>query len=94
MPRIPIEDNFNDIIGKAQRGLQLTDAMLTEKAGVAPDELAAVKKGEVRDLPIRKLAKVLKLEREHGDHVRLLVLSRKMGLLPIFIELGGEPLLK
>jgi len=72
MPRIPIEDNFTDIIGKAQRGLQLTDAVLAEKAAVTPEELAAVKKGEVRDLPIRKIAKVLKLERE-----ALLALARR-----------------
>ncbi|MEJ1971824.1 MAG: dihydrofolate reductase family protein [Lacunisphaera sp.] len=56
--------NFTDIIGKAQRGLQLTDAALAEKAGVTPEELTAVKKGEIRDLPVRKLAKALKLERE------------------------------
>ena len=32
---IPLEDSFNDIIGKAQRGFKLTDDMLAEKAGVA-----------------------------------------------------------
>jgi glyoxylase-like metal-dependent hydrolase (beta-lactamase superfamily II) len=64
MPRIPLEDYFTDIIGKAQRGLKLTDAALADKAGVTAEELAAVKQGEIRDLPIRKLAKALKLERE------------------------------
>ena len=28
MPRIPLEDNFTDIINKAQRGLQFTDDAL------------------------------------------------------------------
>lgn len=28
-------------------------------------------------------------ERESGEHVRLLVLSRRFGLLPLFIDLGG-----
>ena len=72
MPRIPLEDNFTDIIGKAQRGLQLSDAALAEKAGVTAEELAAVKQGEVRDLAIRKIAKVLKLERD-----ALLALARR-----------------
>lgn len=30
-------------------------------------------------------------ERESGDHVRLLVLSRATGLLPTFVDLAGEP---
>ena len=72
MPRIPLEDNFTDVIGKAQRGHQLSDSALAEKAGITAEELKAVKGGEVRDLPIRQLAKVLKLERE-----ALLALARR-----------------
>ncbi len=72
MPRIPLEDNFNDIIGKAQRGLQLSDQDLAGQAGVTVDELKAVKGGEVRDHAIRAVAKVLKLERES-----LLALARR-----------------
>jgi hydroxyacylglutathione hydrolase len=63
MPRIPLEDNFTDIIGKAQRGLQLSDEALASKAGVALDELLAVKGGEIRDHVLRLLAKALQLER-------------------------------
>lgn len=72
MPRIPLEDNFNDVIGKAQRGLQLTDEALAEKAGVTVDEVKAVKNGEVRDHVIRGVAKALKLERD-----ALLALARR-----------------
>ena len=72
MPRIPLEDNFTDVIGKAQRGLQLSDQALAEKAGIKPEELKAVQGGEVRELPIRAIAKALKLERD-----ALLALARR-----------------
>jgi diguanylate cyclase (GGDEF)-like protein len=39
MPRIPLEDNFTDVIGKTQRGLKLSDEKLAEKAGVTIAEL-------------------------------------------------------
>ncbi len=61
MPRIPLEDNFTDVIGKAQRGLRLTDADLAAKAGVTPEEVAAVKAGEVREHALRAVAPVLGL---------------------------------
>jgi C-terminal processing protease CtpA/Prc len=32
-------------------------------------------------------------ERESGEHVRLLILSRSLGLLPIFVDLAGPPVL-
>ena len=72
MPRIPLEDNFTDVIGKAQRGLQLSDQTLAERAGITLVELKAVQGGEVRDLPIRGIAKALKLERD-----ALLALARR-----------------
>jgi len=31
---IPLEDNVGDIIGKAQRGLRISDSELAEKSGV------------------------------------------------------------
>jgi hydroxyacylglutathione hydrolase len=64
MPRIPIEDNFTDVIGKAQRGLHFTDDALAAKAGVTIDELKAVQGGEIRDHVLRALAKPLGLGRD------------------------------
>jgi hydroxyacylglutathione hydrolase len=64
MPRIPLEDNFTDVIAKTQRGLKLSDAALAEKAGVTVAELAAVKGGEIRDHVIRAVAKPLGLGRD------------------------------
>jgi len=61
MPRIPLEDNFTDVIGKAQRGLGLTDLVLAQRAGVPPADLAAVKAGEVREPVLRAVAKALRL---------------------------------
>ncbi|MDD5351537.1 MAG: MBL fold metallo-hydrolase, partial [Chthoniobacteraceae bacterium] len=72
MIRIPLEDNFTDVIGKAQRGLQLTDAALARQAGISPADLAAIKGGEAREPALRPVARVLGLD---GD--ALLALARR-----------------
>lgn len=72
MPRIPLEDNFTDVIGKAQRGLGLTDEQLAAKAGVTAAEVAALQRGEIRDHPLRALARALQL-----NPAALLSLARK-----------------
>ena len=59
--KIPLEDNFNDIIGKAQRGLQLSDEELARRANITVGELSQVKGGEFQEAVVRKLAPVLKL---------------------------------
>jgi hydroxyacylglutathione hydrolase len=61
MPRIPIEDNFTDVIAKAQRGLKISDAELAKRAEVTPADLAAVKSGEPIDAVIRRVARHLRL---------------------------------
>jgi hydroxyacylglutathione hydrolase len=63
MPRIPLEDNFTDVLGKAQRGLHLSDEAIAEQAGVTLADWHAVKGGEIRDLVLRAVARPLKLER-------------------------------
>jgi glyoxylase-like metal-dependent hydrolase (beta-lactamase superfamily II) len=63
MPRIPLEDNFTDIIGKAQRGLKLSDAALLAAAKITPEDLQAVRQGEIREPTLLALAKPLGLER-------------------------------
>ncbi len=35
---IPLEDNVSDIIGKAQRGLGISDSQLAERSGVKLEE--------------------------------------------------------
>src|SRR5438034_10164554 len=59
MATIPLEDNFTDIIGKAQRGFNLSDADLARRAGISLDELQRVNAGEVDETLIRKVARCL-----------------------------------
>lgn len=61
MARIPLEDNFNDVINKAQRGLKITDAELAQRADISLQDLAAVKAGEPLDPILRRLARHLRL---------------------------------
>jgi hydroxyacylglutathione hydrolase len=61
MPRIPIEDNFDDVISKAQRGLGITDKELCQRAEVSPEDLAAVKSGTLLDAVLRRVARHLRL---------------------------------
>ncbi len=62
--KIPLEDNFNDVIGKAQRGLQLSDEQLAKASGIPEAEISKVKAGEFNEAAVRKLALVLKLSAE------------------------------
>ncbi len=64
--RLALEDNYDDVLHKAQRGLGLTDDALATKAGLTPAVFTAVKKGSVDETAIAKLAPVLRL---HGPSV-------------------------
>ncbi|HUL55306.1 MAG TPA: MBL fold metallo-hydrolase, partial [Opitutaceae bacterium] len=72
MPRIPLEDNFDDVINKAQRGLHLGDAELAARAGISRGALQAVKGGTFDEAAVRALAPVLRLGADP-----LVVLGRK-----------------
>lgn len=61
MARIPLEDNFNDVINKAQRGLKISDDELATRAEVSLEDLAAIKAGKPIDAVIRRVARHLKL---------------------------------
>lgn len=61
MPRIPLEDNFTDVIGKAQRGRQLSDGDLASQAGVPLADVQAVLAGDIREHVLRAVARPLKL---------------------------------
>ncbi len=61
MPRIPIEDNFSDVIAKAQRGMGIKDDDLCKRAEISPEDLRAAKKGEVVDAVLRRVARHLRL---------------------------------
>jgi hydroxyacylglutathione hydrolase len=61
MARIPLEDNFDDVINKTQRGLKISDEDLAKRAEVTLEDLAAVKSGKPIDAVIRRVARHLKL---------------------------------
>lgn len=83
MDSIPLEDNFNDIVGKAQRGLKLSDADLAARAGVAVDAVERVKGGAVDEAALRKLAPPLNLAAE------ALVQSARKGWYPPALQVNG-----
>ena len=58
---IPLEDNFNDILGKAQRGLKLSDERLAQAAQCSPEELREARAGRFDERVVRRLAPVLGL---------------------------------
>ncbi len=72
MPLIPIEDNFNDVVAKAQRGYGISDADLAARAEIDPADLAAVKAGQPLLPVLRRLARHLKLSPD-----ALVVLAKK-----------------
>src|SRR5260370_25681836 len=58
---IPLEDSFADIIGKAQRGLGLSDTQLAEKARVNSQTVRKLRAGEFDELTVLRIAPVLGL---------------------------------
>ena len=59
--KIPLEDNFNDIIGKACRGLKIDDETLARRSGLPVTTVTAVKEGNFDEDAVRKIAPVLGL---------------------------------
>src|SRR4051812_21587772 len=58
---IPLEDNVPDIIGKAQRGLGISDSQLAERAGVSVDAVRKVRNGDLTGDAVDRVAPILKL---------------------------------
>ena len=59
---IPLEDAYNDILGKAQRGLGLGDAALAASVGMSEDQWRKVRGGEYDAAAVRKAAPHLGLD--------------------------------
>jgi len=59
---IELEDNVGDIIGKAQRGLEISDSELATKAGVSADAVRKARDGQGDEGTLRALAPVLDLD--------------------------------
>ena len=58
---IPLEDNVSDIVGKAQRGLGVSDSQLAERAGLGAEKIRQLRAGKFDDDAAERAATVLKL---------------------------------
>ena len=58
---IPLEDNVSDIVGKAQRGLGISDSQLAERAGVSIDAVRKIRGGDLNGDAIERVAPILKM---------------------------------
>ena len=61
MTPIPLEDNVADIVGKAMRGLQLTDPQVATRAGLTTAAVASLREGDFSESTARAIAPVLHL---------------------------------
>lgn len=69
---LPLEDNFEDLLGKAQKGLKLSNEDLAFRAGIPVSSLLLLQQGHLLEGPLRQVAPLLGL---HADS--LLALARK-----------------
>jgi glyoxylase-like metal-dependent hydrolase (beta-lactamase superfamily II) len=58
---IPLEDNVSDIMGKAQRGLGLSDSQLAEKSGVSAEKIRKLREGVFDNDAVERVAPILNL---------------------------------
>ncbi|MEI8340611.1 MAG: MBL fold metallo-hydrolase [Verrucomicrobiota bacterium] len=58
---IPLEDNLSDIVGKAQRGLKISDSQLAERAGISRQQVEEIRSGGFDAVAIGLIAPVLGL---------------------------------
>src|SRR5262245_36167867 len=59
---IPLEDNFADILGKAQRGLGISDQELVEKSGVSAESIRQLQGGNFDRPAVDRIAPFLQLD--------------------------------
>jgi hydroxyacylglutathione hydrolase len=60
--KIPLEDNAADVIGKAQRGLGISDSELADRAGVSAHDIRKARGGEAEVEVLEKIAPLLQLD--------------------------------
>ncbi|HEU5246535.1 MAG TPA: MBL fold metallo-hydrolase [Candidatus Udaeobacter sp.] len=61
---IPLEDNVGDIIGKAQRGLGISDSELAKRAGVTLQTIRKLREGDSDESALLRVAPILGLAGE------------------------------
>jgi glyoxylase-like metal-dependent hydrolase (beta-lactamase superfamily II) len=80
---IPLEDNFNDILGKAIRGRKLNTRELAERTDVLPEQVQALTEGVFDETLTRKLAPAL------GLNANALIAIGKREYRPAPIDVEG-----
>lgn len=102
-----LEDDFNDVIAKAMRGLGIDVSALAEDSGIAADEIEALLGGVMDEAAVRAICPVLGLdaaalialpgyhpERVAIPGVRCIELPYRWGIVNAWeVELGGVRLL-
>src|SRR5262249_43583340 len=58
---IPLEDNVGDIIGKAQRGLGISDSELAKRADISLQTIRNLREGDYDEAALLRVAPVLGL---------------------------------
>ncbi len=61
MARIPLEDNYNDVLRKAARGMGLTTEDLAHRTQATPAQVEALLGGEFNEVLARRMARHLRL---------------------------------
>ena len=80
---LPLEDNFEDLLGKAQKGLKISNEDLALRAGIPIASLTLLQQGQLLEGPLRQVAPLLNLHAE-----TLLAIARK-AWLPAPVEVPG-----
>ena len=62
MATIPVEDNFEDVLGKAMRGTGISREELSAKTEVTEKEIERLEAGEFLEAPLRRVAAPLGLD--------------------------------
>ena len=62
MEIIPLEDNFEDVLGKAMRGGGMTVEALSSQSGVVVEEINALLSGSFSEEPLRQISPSLALD--------------------------------
>ena len=83
MNPIPLEDNFEDVLGKALRGTGMQDGVLEFLTGVPEETIGKLKEGEFDEDALRRVASPLGLDAE------TLVERAKGTWTPEAVELDG-----
>jgi len=80
---LPLEDHFEDVVGKAMRGMGLSDGVLEFLSGVPEDKIVQLKEGIAQSEPLRQIAPPLGLDGES------LVRLSEGHYVPEVVELEG-----